>query len=43
MKLDDHVRTNNNLETTRGNYGVCISMTTRWIRSTKETGGVTRV
>ncbi|MGE0018568.1 MAG: YopT-type cysteine protease domain-containing protein [Draconibacterium sp.] len=43
MKLDDHVRTNNNLETTKGNYGVCISMTTRWIRSTKETGGVTRV
>lgn len=43
MKLDDYVRTNNLIETTRGNYGVCISMTTQWIRATKESGGVSRV
>ncbi len=42
MTLDDHVRSDNNVETTRGNYGVCISMTTQWISASKRYGGVTR-
>jgi hypothetical protein len=42
MELDKHVRTNNNIETTKGNYGVCISMTTQWISACKSYGEVTR-
>ena len=42
MRLDEYVRTDNSIETTRGNYGVCISMTTQWIRASKRHNGVTR-
>ena len=42
MELDPHVRTDNDIETTRGNYGVCISMTTQWISACKTYGEVTR-
>ncbi len=42
MRLDDHVQTNNNIETTRDSYGVCISMTTQWISASRQHGGVTR-
>ena len=42
MELDSHVRTNNNIETTEGNYGVCISMTAQWIGACKLYGEVTR-
>jgi hypothetical protein len=42
MRLDEHVRTNNNIETTKSKYGVCISMTTQWILASKRHDGVTR-
>ena len=42
MELDEHVRTNNNIETTKDSYGVCISMTTQWILASMRYNGVTR-
>ena len=42
MQLDDYVQTDNNIQTTKGSYGVCISMTTQWIKATQKYDGVTR-
>ena len=36
------VITNNTVQTTKGSFGVCISMCTQWIKASQKYGGVTK-